>query len=267
MKRRNIFYALATVVILSGLAFELSSAIKSRCAAGVPKTLTIAITANYYPFSYISETGERTGFNLELARGICSHMKAKCAIVPMRHEDVLRSLKDKTVDIAIAGLSSTPERRKYLAFSEEYYRSMSIFITNDLSLEPIEKADKTKLRIGVIRDSLQHRRLQKDYGTTGITIVPFETHPEIYKAIETGEINVMLTEGLPAYALLKSPEGQHLHIAGNYPDNGSSLSEGRIAVNIDNRNLMIYINEALIHMQTTGRYQELTMKYFPAINY
>lgn len=236
MKRRNIFYALATVVILSGLAFELSSAIKSRCAAGVPKTLTIAITANYYPFSYISETGERTGFNLELARGICSHMKAKCAIVPMRHEDVLRSLKDKTVDIAIAGLSSTPERRKYLAFSEEYYRSMSIFITNDLSLEPIEKADKTKLRIGVIRDSLQHRRLQKDYGTTGITIVPFETHPEIYKAIETGEINVMLTEGLPAYALLKSPEGQHLHIAGNYPDNGSSLSEGRIAVNIDVRN-------------------------------
>lgn len=266
MKRRNLFYVLAAVVVASSLAFQLSSAIKSGRAAGVPKTLTVAITDNYYPFSYITESGEREGFNLELARDICSYMKADCAIVPMHHDDVLRSLKDKTVDIAIAGLSSTPERQRYLAFSEEYYRSMSIFITNDPALEPIEKSDKTKLRIGVIRDSLQQRLLQKDYGTTGITIVPFETHPEIYKAIETDEINVMLTEGLPAYALLKSPEGQNLHIAGNYPDNGS-LAEGRIAVHRDNENLMIYINAALIHLQATGRYQELTLKYFPAINY
>ena len=69
MKRRNLFYVLAAVVVVTGLAFQLSSAIKSRHAVGAPKHLTIAITDNYYPFSYISETGERKGFpSLELKR-------------------------------------------------------------------------------------------------------------------------------------------------------------------------------------------------------
>ena len=46
MKRRNIFYVLAAVIVASSLAFQLSSAMKSRRAAGVPKTLTVAITAS-----------------------------------------------------------------------------------------------------------------------------------------------------------------------------------------------------------------------------
>lgn len=268
MKRGLLVFGLAGAALLSGLAYQSTDSRTSSNSLEPPHKLVIAVSDNLYPFSYISKTtGERMGFDVELAQTICEKMKNDCRIVPLDLKDILVKLKNKQIDIAVAALNSSPERLKYLAFSETYFRSRSLFITNDPKIGPIERSDLSKLHIGVLRNSTQHRRLMQDYGDKGVDIIPIDTNAELREAMNNRTINMWLLDGVSGYTLLKHPAGLKYYIAGNYPDSDSSLAGYKIAVNRDNRNLLVFINEVLVQMQASGRYQELTQKYFPSVSF
>ena len=268
MKRGLLIFGLAGAALLSGLAYQSVDSRTSRHSLETPHKLVIAVSDNFYPFSYISKkTGDRMGFDFEIAQSICKSMKADCRIVPLDLEAILPKLKHKEIDVAVAALNATQERLQYLAFSETYYRSRSIFITNDPKIGPIERADLTKLHIGVLRNSAQYLRLQHDYGNSGVDIIPIDTNAELREAMNNRTINMWLLDGVSGYSLLKHPAGLKYHIAGNYPDSDSSLAGYKIAVNRDNAALLVFINEVLVQMQAAGRFQELTQKYFPSVNF
>jgi len=127
--------------------------------------------------------------------------------------------------------------------------------------------DANRLVIGVQQNTLQQRLVENDFHYQHAKILTYTSYSEIVAALKKGTINVMLTEGLPGYALLKSPEGRELMIAGNYPSIDASLTDACIAVHLDNRSLIPLINEALIQLQANGVYQRLLMRYFPDMNY
>ena len=95
-------------------------------------------------------------------------MKADCKIVPLEFHVILDKLKKKEIDVAVAGLSTTPERREYLAFSESYFRTRPVFITNDPKIGSIERADPRLLHVGVLKKTTQHARLVRDFAVKGI---------------------------------------------------------------------------------------------------
>ena len=268
MKRGWLVFGFAASVLLSGCFNQKDKSWSSEDQLTSPTKLVIAVADNYYPFSYISKkTGERMGFDVEIARTICEQMKTDCRVVPIELQNILLMLKNKEIDVAVAVLNATPERLEYLSFSETYFRSRSLFITNDPKIGPIERSDLRKLHIGVLRNSSQHRRLVRDFGDKGVDIVPFDTNAELLAAMNDRTINMWLLDGVSGYTLLKHPAGLQYHIAGNYPYVDQSLAGYKIAVNRENGSLLIFINEALVQMQASGRFQELIQKYFPSVTF
>ncbi len=230
--------------------------------------LKVAVLKDYKPFSYIDErTGERTGFEVDLANSLCEVLKVRCTIIPTPFSEIERVLKDKQVDVAVVGLGASEERKQFLAFSETYLRSLLFFITMDPELVPIQDTDIGALIVGVWQDTLQHKGLARDFADTGLAVKTYPNNHDVIAGLRKGEVNMVLVDGMYGYALLKSGIGKEYLIAGNYPVVDSALTDSKIAVHIDNMKMIAPINLALIQLQATGQLQKLVAKYFPYLDY
>ena len=270
MKRKLIL----TFLILLAFATAAMMAymcLKNRDSSEFPlqdRPLKVAVLQDYKPFSYIDErTGERTGFEFDLANAMCETMKASCTIVPTPYTEIISSLRDKKIDVAVVGMGASEERKKFLAFSETYLRSLLFFITKDPELVPIQDTDIGGLIVGVWKDTLQHKRLARDFADTGLEVKTYQSNHDVIEGLLHGEVNMVLVDGLFGYALLKRPIAKNFLIAGNYPVVDSSLTDSKIAVDIDNKEMLGPINLALIQLQASGELQKLLTKYFPYLDY
>ena len=88
-------------------------------------------TTDYPPFNFLDARGRLTGFNVELARGICEELDilARCQIEAMAFKDLVPALKRGDGEAIIAGLAMTPATRADFAFSEPYFRYPARFVT------------------------------------------------------------------------------------------------------------------------------------------
>lgn len=232
------------------------------------RPLRVAVLNDYKPFSYIDKrTGERTGFEFDLANSLCEVLKARCTIIPTPYNEVLSVLKLKQVDVAVVGLGASEERKQFLAFSETYLRSLQFFITKDPELVPILDTDIGALIVGVWKDTLQHKRLARDFADTGLEVKTYLNNHDVIAALRSGEVNMALVDGMYGYALLKSSIGKEFLIAGRYPVIDTTLTDSKIAVHIDNMEMIAPINLALIQLQASGKMQKLLAKYFPYLEY
>ena len=265
MKRLFTVSVLAAIVAAAVLAFKHAG---TRETDSLPdRPIVVAVIDQYLPFSYVAENGERTGYDVDLGHDICRLLKVRCVFKAYPQGEIAALLDAKKVDVAIAGLRASPERIRTFAFSDAYYRSLPFFITKYRSLIPFIEQHPKRLVIGVMENGLQHQRLVRDYAEAGVGIRTYAKYEDIAQALHKGDINMMLTDGLSGYALLKSPLGRDFLIAGNYPFVDSALTDSRIAVAIEHKDWIDRINLALVRLQASGRYQELSLKYFPYINY
>lgn len=260
-----------------GLLVTLVIAVVAGCAyfwskdAETPEVDTrqyvVGVLFDYKPFSYLDENGQRVGFDIDVAQAMCEHMQITCRIVPMPYNQLLDGVRAKQIDILVAGSWATEERKSILSFSDTYYRSRHFFITSLHNVHDVTPENAYQLVIGTIEGTFFQKALERDYKPYGAKIRPYLTYAALIKGIQNGEVNTILLNGLPGYALLRSPEGRNLYIAGWYNQLPVELTESKIAVRNDVKYLVPKINDFILHIQAAGRYQELSLKYFPFMNY
>ncbi len=235
-------------------------------------SLSIGVERNYEPFSYVDANGELTGFDVQIADALCRRMNRFCTVQPMVFHDLLPALRNGQLDLVIAGVGQTPERSKEFAFSQTYYRSKSFFITSDPAFVGTPDEKIPQMIIGVQRGSLQELFVQNHYVARGAQMLHYETYEAMLQAINKGDINLIFSDGLPGYAILKSASGLQLLIAGRPPlqmnaPEDNSLTEAKIVARKKDTLLIEKINASLLQMQTEGEYQELHARFFPFVTF
>ncbi|GII55908.1 hypothetical protein Pth03_42970 [Planotetraspora thailandica] len=88
--------------------------------------LTVGVKCDYPPFGYIGESGEESGFEIEIAHrlgeyafGTPGSVKLECVTGANR----VPYLTTKRIDLIIATMNYTPERAKTVDFSTPYFNS------------------------------------------------------------------------------------------------------------------------------------------------
>lgn len=229
--------------------------------------LTVLVEEQYPPFSYTDGKGVLTGFDVEVAEGICRELGTACRIRPVRFERIIPLLEAGEADLAVAGMGMTPERTEKLAFSEVYYRSRSFFITRDPEIGLITSANCRGLAIGVQAGTVQAANLAGVFEPLGAKVRTYGDFPAVIRALEEGEVSAVLTDGLPGYGFLKSPEGERFYIGGSVDDIDSSLTQARITALRTRAPLIEAVNRAIESLKEKGDYQVLNLRYFSFINY
>ena len=108
----------------------------------------MAVKDDRAPLGFIDETGNLSGFEIDIARRLAAELlndETAVRLVPVHNVDRLNAVLEDRVDIAIAAITLTEPRRRIVSFSDPYYLDGTAFITNRPDIQRLQD-----LRIGKI---------------------------------------------------------------------------------------------------------------------
>jgi polar amino acid transport system substrate-binding protein len=112
---------LAAAQLLVGVGRAEADALDQVAAKGV---LVVGTKADYQPFGFRDDSGAIVGFEPDLARDIAAALDVKLELVPVVASNRISLLVDGKLDLIIATMNDTPERRKLIDIVEPgYYAS------------------------------------------------------------------------------------------------------------------------------------------------
>lgn len=146
-------------------------------------TLVVGTKADYRPFGFLDPSGKIVGFEPDLAADIAKRLGVKLELVPVVASNRIQFLQQGKIDLMIATMSDTPERRKIVDIIEpSYYGSgTNVLAPKSAGLKTWEQLRGKK--VCLIQGSFYNKELQEKYGVEGVA---FPGTAEAYAALKNG---------------------------------------------------------------------------------
>lgn len=225
------------------------------------KPLLIAVDSPYPPFAYEDEAGNLAGFDVDIANALCKAMERECEVKIVEFENIIPSIVAGEVDLGLAGMGATDERKKYVDFTDRYFRSHSIFIEKPDAVKEISIEALKDKRIGTQSGTIQEKYLLETYGDIA-TIIAEIGYEEVFDALQNNKSDIILVDGLSGYEYLKSEKGKGLETIGDPIHSSTILDASCIAVSKNNPKLREEVNKAIQTIRQNGEYDKINRKYF-----
>ncbi len=119
------------------------------CSKEDKNKIYVGTNAEFEPFEY--RDGQTiVGFDIDLIKAVADIIEKDVEIVDMSFDGLLPALQSKKIDLIIAGMTATDERKKFVNFTDPYYKSkQSILVSKDNT--DINSIDDLKgKRVGVV---------------------------------------------------------------------------------------------------------------------
>lgn len=216
------------------------------------KKLYVGTNAEFEPFEY-REGGNIVGFDIELIGEISKLINKDIEVEDMAFDGLLPALQTKKIDLIIAGMTATEERKKFINFSESYYKSQQAIVVN-------------KDENGINNfDNLIGKDVGVVLGYTGDIIVSEITNVKVQRYNATSEA-IMALKSKKVQAVVLDYEPAKNYSAQNPElkliETDSQSEEYAIAIRKEDTQLLNDINKALATLKENGTYDALLNKYF-----
>ena len=239
------------------LAAALVLALLAAAPTLAAEKLRIATTGDYPPFNHVDDAGEIAGFDVDIARELCTELGVECEVVLEEWERLIPELRAGSFDAIAASMSITEKRRQLVSFTDRYYSNVVRFVARErFGFDPTDAAGKT---IGAARSTIASDWLEANLAGTA-TIKLYAGQQELHGDLLAGRLDAMFGDGLGSHAWLQSPEGAGFEFVGE----GYRLDEGiGIAVRHEDASLLQRLNGALQAILADGTYEGINARYFP----
>ena len=225
-------------------------------AAAPEKIMRVATEPSFAPFEFQKEgSKEFTGFDMDLIRAIGKQAGYKVEIQNMGFDALIPALTSGNIDVAIAGMSITEERKKVITFSDPYYTSGLIIMVN-----------KDNNDIKTI-DDLKDKRIACQIGTTGekksrsvegAKVVAFNTQSEASMELKNGGADAVINDAPVVGYYLAQGGDKVAKTVGEVME----AEEYGIAVNKKNTQLVQDINKAMAELKKNGEFDKIYKTWF-----
>lgn len=254
-----LFTALAALALTTALAGCSSSDGDAEATSDTDSELldsyTVATDSSFVPFEF-DQDGEHVGFDIDLITAISEEVGFTINLETTNFDGIIPGLQTGAFDLAIAGITITPERAETVDFSDPYYRSGIIVGV------PADNSD-----ISGVED-LAGRTVASRLGSAPLdylaenvptaTALPFEQLDQVYLAVEGGTADAVLYDAPNVeYYISTTGEGK-LKTVGELLE----AQEYGIAAAPGNDALLAEVNRALAALIEDGRYAEIYDTWF-----
>jgi polar amino acid transport system substrate-binding protein len=234
-----------------------------RPPPGTVQAIRFITTNDFPPFNFLDAQGQLTGFNIDLARAICTELAIQCTIQARDWKELAPRLVDKTADAAIAGIAITAEARQTLDFSDVYLRTPGRFVVRkDEPLDPTPEG-LTGKTLAVVGKTAHEAYLAAIFPEVTRRVYPDANAAR--DALKRGEVDAHFGDGLQLSFWLQSQaaDGCCAFAGGPYLESRFFGQGYAIAVAKGSADLKRAINAALQSLYEKGTYAELYLRYFP----
>lgn len=216
--------------------------------------LRIGTEGTYSPNSYHDESGELTGFDVEVARGVARMLGVEAEFVEAEWDSLFASMDAGRIDTVINEVEYSAERAEKYDFSEPYtYVHGALLIAENNS--EITGFNDLQGRRSAQNLTSSWGRLAQSYGAE---LVSVDTLAQCVELLRTGRADATLNAETAFYDYLKQHPEAPVTIIAMTDTTTSSL----IPVAKGNPELTAAINEALQAMRDSGELTQLSLKYF-----
>lgn len=236
-------------------------ALTAFCVTGVAMaqqgTIRFGTNPEYPPFEFKTESGEITGFDIDVANAICEELQKKCVYVAQSFDSLIPNLRLKRFDAIISSMDITEERKKHVAFSDPYYLNPSVFVAIAGQFQAVE--DFQAKDIGVLNGSTHQQYIKSKFKDANIKNYP--QYPNAMSDLEIGRVNAVFGDEVVVAEFIK--RNNKFEIVGEQVNDPEYFGNGlAIAVLPKNTELLTEINGALEKIKENGRYQTIYDKWF-----
>lgn len=229
----------------------------ANAAAPAGEVLRIGTEGAYAPFNYTNADGTLGGFDVDMANAICDDMQVTCEIVAQDWDGIIPGLKAGKYDAIVAAMSITPERAQQVAFTEPYFSNSLVFLAKkDSSFDPSKSSDINAHSIAAQRSTLSSQWLEGEYPEVNMKL--YDTLSNAFLDLESGRVDAMISDKLPAIEWLSSESGGDYAVKGDEIDIDDHFA---IAVRPGDE-LQAKINQSLANLKANGTYDKINQKYF-----
>lgn len=258
---KKIFALLLTLVmtmgLMAGCTTDTSTNELNTIKAG---KLIMSTNATFPPYEMIDDSGNVVGIDVEIAQAIADKLGLELVVDDMGFTACLEAVQRGSSDIAMAGITVSPEREAVMDFSNSYATGVQVVIVP-------ENSDITS------PDDLTGKKIGTQMGTTGFIyasdtpenggygedmVVPYDSGITAVQALKNGQIDCVIIDSTTAKAYVAANPGLKIldteWISENY---AIGFAKG-------NTTLAEAVNKALDELIENGTVQQIIDKYISA---
>jgi len=226
------------------------------------KKLVLGTCADYPPYEFhIKKDGKDTitGFDVEIARAIADDLGAELVIRDMDFDGLLAALVSGSVDIVLAGMTPTDERRQNVDFSDIYYTAEQGIIIRKADSElyaasPLKLADKMigaqrgSIQVGIAKTEIKGVA-EADREKPHNQIKELPKLPDLIMELKSGKVDAIIVE-LPVAQNYVAVHNDLMLASYTFKD---SAGGSAAAIKKGEQKLLEAVNASLNTLQTTGK--------------
>ena len=251
LKRIVSIVAAAAVLALAGVTSARADALADIKSKGV---LVVGTKADYRPFGFIDPSGKIVGFEPDLAADVAKRLGVKLELVPVVSSNRMQFLQQGKIDLMIATMSDTPERRKIIDIVDPNYYGSG---TNVLALKSTKLTDWGQLRgkkVCLIQGAFYNKELQEKYGVEGVA---FPGTAEAFAALRNGNCVAFAYDDTAIVGEMLKPEWS----AYEMPLDSILFVPWGIAVKQGEKGFADFMAKTMTDWHKTGLIQQLETKW------
>jgi len=221
-----------------------------------PGVLSVGSISDGSPNSYIDDTGEFTGFDVELLREIADRMGLETEFTAIDFSSLLAAVNNEQFDVAAAGVSVTEERKETVEFTNSiYFAFLAIVAPAGSDYDGFDDLVGKEVLVA-------NGTVQDEYATDelGLEPVRFPDQTSAFQALIAGQGDAWL-----------APFGTSTKYLDEYPDAGMEM----VFSELNSRNTLAYatakanpelavaMNDALDEVIEDGTWYEIVQEFYP----
>ena len=208
--------------------------------------LVVGLECAYIPFNFTQQTdanggikisnadGYANGYDILVAKRIAEALGKELVIVKTDWDSLVPGVQAGTLDLVIAGMSPTAERRESIDFSQPYYQSnLVIVVRKDSAYAAAQNLDDfSGAKIAAQQGTFHDDALQKQAAAHGILAqTAMQSFPIMTAALNAKQIDGYVAEEPGAIADCAANNGlTYVHLLNNDTGFAASEEETQIAI-------------------------------------
>lgn len=216
----------------------------------------------YPPFNFLDSNGELKGFDIDVAKALCTEMKVECEFVVQDWDGIIPALLAGKFDAIIASMSINEERKKSVDFTNKYYNTPpAIAVPKDSTVAGVSPDDLKDLAVGA-QSSTTHSTWAEQV-LTGSDVKLYPTADEYKLDLENGRLDAVVDDVVVLSDWLNSEAGACCKIVGTVTPVQEIHGEGAgIAIRKEDGDLKEKFNTAIKAIRDNGTYEKINKAYF-----
>jgi len=251
MRYRSLATALAVV---AGLTAALPAGADTLADVRESGTLTVGVKADYKPYGFLDQDGNIVGIEPDLAQDVADTLGVDLELVAVVASNRMQFLDQGKIDVMIATMTDTAERRKVVnILNPDYYSSgTNIMARKASNFENWEDLDGAP--VCGVQGAFYNRKTEEAFGAE---IVGFTGTSEALNALGQGRCVAFVYDDSFLNSRLQEAEWSDYEMPLETIDDapwGIAVKHGEDA-------MARFMSGMIVHWHTTGRIMELEEKY------